>query len=91
MSFIIDTDVNKWISNYDLDKDTHILNTILNIGYNVLKITKVQVNDNSAINGYLINQEKIINSNVDLIKEKIIIIFSSFKLINLNKYKNIEI
>ena len=69
--FHIDYTINPWINTYDLERDQTMLNNILNIGYSVLKHINIKTDDSSQVLEFLQTQEKMINNNVELIKNKV--------------------
>lgn len=71
MSLEIDTNINSWISNFDLEKDKDQLNILLDIGFRVSKSMRFQDNTPSQIKEYMNNQSTMINNSISLIDNKI--------------------
>jgi hypothetical protein len=69
--FHIDYTINPWINTYDLERDQTMLNNILNIGYSVLKHINIKTDSSSQVLEFLQTQEKMLNNNVELIKNKV--------------------
>jgi hypothetical protein len=83
MNLQINTKINNWVDNYDLEKDNSILNNFLLIGYKVSQNANLNIDNDDAIKEYLKIQEQIQRSCVSNLNEKI-----SFQLNNLEKNFN---
>ena len=94
MNFQIDTQINPWINDYDLEKDKKILNNLLLIGYQVSQNVNVKVGNDEVIKDYLKIQEQVqtncLNNLDDKIKIRLDNLKDNFNNLQENTNKNLE-
>lgn len=67
----IDQTINPWIHQFDSKKDQTLLNNLLLMGWQMLKMMKFQTNEAVEVKEYLKTQESMVQVHMDQLKDKL--------------------